>query len=162
MIAQADWAAVRHSLRMYTWLILAGSVPLSIALALGSETIVRLIYQHGAFTHKDTVLVAQVQAMYVLQIPFYTLHILFVRLISSLKANHVLVWGTLINCVLNVMYDYVLLQWIGLPGIALANTAVYCAKLIFVAGVGYWLLNNREQAALRASQQLVTTASGAD
>ena len=162
MVAHADWAGVRHSLRMYTWLILAGSIPLAVALALGSETIVRLVYQHGAFTHDNTVLVARVQAMYVLQIPFYTLHILFVRLISSLKANHVLVWGTLINCVLNVVFDYLLLRWFGLPGIALANTAVYGAKLIFVAGMGYWLLNQREQMAARASETPVIAVSTAD
>jgi putative peptidoglycan lipid II flippase len=145
MIARADWRGVRHSLKTYAILILVGSVPLVIALALGSEQIVSLIYRRGAFSAEDARLVAQVQTMYVLQIPFYTLHILFVRLISSLRGNKVLVWGTLINCVLNVVFDYLLLRFMGLPGIALANTAVYLAKLIFVAVVGYWLLARRER-----------------
>jgi putative peptidoglycan lipid II flippase len=146
MIARADWRGVRHSLRTYSAIILVGSIPLAIGLALGSRQIVSLIYQRGSFSEADAQLVAQVQAMYVLQIPFYTLHILFVRLISSLRGNKILVWGTLINCGLNVLFDYLLLRAMGLPGIALANTAVYFAKLIFVAAVGYWLLARAEQA----------------
>lgn len=144
LVAQSNWRALRHSLRSYTLLILAGSIPLTIGLALASEPIVRLVYQRGAFGEADALLVARIQAMYVLQIPFYTLHILFVRLISAMRANHLLLWGTLINCVLNVVFDYLLLRLIGLPGIALANTAVYLAKLIFVAAVGYWLIGKRE------------------
>lgn len=147
MVARGEWGGVRHALRSYTWLILAATVPLSLALALGSELIVRVVYERGAFGAEDTALVARVQAMYMLQLPFYTLHILFVRLISALRANRVLLWGTLINLVLNVAFDLVLLRLIGLPGIALANTAVYAAKLAFVAAAGLWLLRRAEEAA---------------
>lgn len=145
MVAKADWKGVRHSLRTYTWLILGATIPVSLALAFGSQLLVSLVYERGAFTDADTALVAQVQAMYMLQIPFYTLHILFVRLISSLRANKLLMWGTLINFVLNIIFDYVLLQLMGLPGIALANTAVYAAKMTFVVVAGYWALRLRER-----------------
>jgi putative peptidoglycan lipid II flippase len=146
MIAKADWEGVRHSLQTYIKLVIAVTLPLSALLFFASEPIVRLVYERGAFTASDTALVAQVQAMYVLQIPFYTLHIVFVRLISSLRANSFLMWATLINTVFNIVFDYLFIQLMGLPGIALANTVVYAVKLAFVGTVGYWLLGRmREQ-----------------
>jgi putative peptidoglycan lipid II flippase len=141
MIARADWEGVRHSLHTYIKLVLAATLPLSALLFFASEPIVRLIYERGAFTAADTAIVAPIQAMYVLQIPFYTLHIVFVRLISALQANKFLMWATLINVIVNIVFDYLLIQLMGLPGIALANTVVYAVKLAFVGAVGYWLLN---------------------
>ena len=68
MVAKDDWPGIRHTLKRYYVLIFGTSVPVTIALILTAEPLVRLIYQRGAFTAHDTHLVAQVEALLALQI----------------------------------------------------------------------------------------------
>jgi len=77
--------------------------------------------------------------MYVLQVPFYTLGILFVRLISSIQANYILMWGTVISFILNITLDYLLMRILGVAGIALSTTLVYMTSCVFL-----WVMLHRK------------------
>jgi putative peptidoglycan lipid II flippase len=132
MTATSDWAKVRHTLALYAKLVLIVATPVTIMLVVLSEPIVRILFEHGAFTSKDTSLVAEVQSLYLLQIPFTNVSILLVRFISSLKANHIIMWGTAISCVVNAVLDYILLQLMGIPGIALSTSIVYLINFCFL------------------------------
>jgi putative peptidoglycan lipid II flippase len=133
MIAANDWDGVRHSLWTYTTLVFVVTVPLTIALFAFSEPLVALLYQRGAFTETDTALVGWVQSMYVIQLPFFTVTVLFVRLISSMRANHILTWSASISVVLNIALDYLLASIMGVAGIALATSIVYIVAFLFVS-----------------------------
>ncbi len=133
MVAERDWAAIQHTLKTWTWLILAATIPLTIGLVAFSQPLVRLMFERGAFTAEDTAIVGQVQAMLALQIPFYSLGILYVRLISSLKANHILMYGTVVSFVLNVSGNYVLKDIFGVAGIALATAIVYVVSFVYLS-----------------------------
>lgn len=133
MIAAGDMAAVRHTLRTYCRLIVAVTVPVTVGIVLFSDDIVRIIFERGAFTAADTHLVSRIQALFALQIPFYVLSILLVRLISALKANHLLMIGTALSFVINLSMNYILKQMMGVAGIALSTTLVYICSLAFLA-----------------------------
>ncbi len=133
MVAERDWAAIQHTLRTYTWIILAATIPLTIGLVAFSRPLVGLLFERGAFTAADTAIVGDVQAMLALQIPFYSLGILYVRLISSLKANRILMYGTVISFVLNIAGNYILKDILGVAGIALATAIVYVVSLIYLS-----------------------------
>lgn len=135
MVATTDWGAVRYSLRTYRRLILWLSIPFTLLVFTFSRPLVALLFQRGKFTEADTLVVSQVQAMYILQVPFHTLGILYVRLISSLQANHILMWGTLISFILNFALDYALMQVFGVAGIALSTTIVYVVSCGFLAAM---------------------------
>ena len=62
MVAEQDWAKVRHTFRTYALLIVGATLPLVAIFTIFSEPIIRLLYQRGAFTAQDTVLVSQIQA----------------------------------------------------------------------------------------------------
>src|SRR5215831_13498097 len=81
MTAQQDWRALRHTLRTYSRLVLAGSLLVTAVVVFFSAPLVWLLFQGGAFSESDTRLVTQIQAFYVLQVPFYFLSTLKVRLI---------------------------------------------------------------------------------
>lgn len=125
MVAVNDWAGVRHTFRIYARLILLFSVPVTALLFLFSEAITGLLFERGAFSVGDTRLVGQVQAFYVLQIPFYMLAILGVRLISAIARNDILMRISFINLVVNIIGNYLLMSYIGVAGIALSTTLVY-------------------------------------
>jgi putative peptidoglycan lipid II flippase len=149
MVAVNDWQGVRHTLATYTRLILLVTLPLTLLLVYFSEPLTRLLFQRGAFTDADTLLVSRVQALFVLQIPSLSLGIMVVRLISALKANHVLMWGTVLNLSLNVMLNYALMQRLGVEGLALSLSLMHVVSTAYLVFMAWRSMAAAEQEAKR-------------
>jgi putative peptidoglycan lipid II flippase len=132
MVARRAWNEIRHTLKRYLVWIAATSVPLTLAAIVWSEPLTRLMFQRGAFGATETAAVAPVQALYFIQIPFYLMGILLVRVISSLKANHLLAYGSAISVVINLLLNYALMNVMGIKGIALSTSLVYVASFCFL------------------------------
>ncbi len=133
MAAGKDWEGIADTLKKYSLLILQISIPVTLLLMYFSESLIRLLFERGAFTDRDTLVVGQIQAMYALQIPFYILSIMKVRLISSLKYNQLLFYGTLISFPLNIVLNYTFMQFMGVSGIALSTACVYLVSNMFLS-----------------------------
>ena len=125
LIGVGDWTSIRRLLKKYSLLILLVTVPITLLLIIVSESLASLLFQRGEFGETDIQLVGQIQAVYGLQIPFYVVGILFVRLISAGKVNHILMVGSFLNLLLNVVLNYLFMQYWGVVGIALSTTCVY-------------------------------------
>lgn len=143
MVARAEWNALRRTMRFYSLLIAATTIPLTIALAWLSEPIVRILFERGAFTAADSALVGDVQRMFVLQIPFYLLAILGVRLVSALGKNQVISTVAAINVVLNVVLNLILSRYYGVAGIALSTSIVYAVSCTLVFVSLAWMTRER-------------------
>ena len=136
MVIVMDWDGLRHTLLTYSSGLLMVTLPLTLALIYYSEPVVAVLFQRGAFTEADTNLVGRVQAMLLLQVPLCIVSMLFVRLVSAFKANHLMLWGNVINLSLCITLTYVLMQRFGVVGIALATSLMYfisCCFLVFVS-----------------------------
>jgi putative peptidoglycan lipid II flippase len=125
MLAQNDWIAARRILARYLKLIFLTAIPATLLLVIFSEPLVRLLLQRGAFTEQDTKIVAGVQALGALQIPFYLGGILVVRMLSAFKANKLIMWIAFINMIVNISTDYLLMKFYGVAGISLSTSVVY-------------------------------------
>ncbi|WP_088889151.1 murein biosynthesis integral membrane protein MurJ [Leptolyngbya ohadii] len=132
MIASHDWQGVNRSLRSCLKLIFWVTVPCMLVLILGAEPIVRLLFQRGEFTAIETHLVAQILAAFALQIPFYVACILITRLLISLNLQHILMWGSAFNLLMNISLNYLFMQWFGIWGIALSTSCVYLFSFLYV------------------------------
>ena len=132
MVARKQWAELRRTTRVYTGLILALTIPVTVLLFVFSEPLVRVLFERGAFSAADTAVVSKVQAFFALQIPFFLVGTLYVRLTSALRRNDVLLWGTGISVVVNVGLNLVFIRWLGVPGIALSTSAVYLIAMLFL------------------------------
>jgi len=124
LVVSGDWKGIREDLRHYSLLILLTLIPLALLISYFSLPLVRLGFQRGVFTPQDTRLVSHVQACFTLQIPFYTLWVLYLRLISALKMNSQIFLVFSANVVLNFVLDIVLAKYLGVAGIALSTTLV--------------------------------------
>lgn len=133
MAAASDWEGCRHTLKRYTLLILSVSVPCTVALMLFSNFLVRTLFQRGAFTSLDTAVVGRVQACYAIQIPFYIGSMLFVRFISSVRRNDVLMYASAINLVLDVVLNLLLMRVWNVAGIAVSTSIVYVVSFLIVS-----------------------------
>lgn len=134
MVADKDWTGIRSTMKRYLGLIFIVTVPTTVVLCLFSRSIVEVLLQRGSFTAQDTHIVAQVQAMYALQVPFYITGILVVRLVSSMQLNHILMWASGFNLVINILLNYLFMQWLGVQGIALSTSCVYIFSFLYVFG----------------------------
>lgn len=143
MVALGDWDNIRHTLLTYARLIVLVTLPLTFALIYFSEPLVRLLFQRGAFVEADTKLVAWVQALYLLHVPVFVLGMLSVKLISALKANQALMWGSGVNLVVNIGCSYLLMQWMGIAGIALSISLMYLVSCSYLMVVSLHLLKKK-------------------
>jgi putative peptidoglycan lipid II flippase len=125
MVATRDWGGCRHTLKTYARSITLVTVPITAALVVLSEPLIRVIFQRGAFTAADTRIVGRVLAFLSLQIPFYMLAQIGVRLISALKRNSTLMVIAGVNMVLNIVFNLILMRYWGVAGIALSTSFVY-------------------------------------
>ena len=132
MVACQNWAEVHDTLKHYLRLVILTTVPLTALLIVFAEPIVRVLFQRGSFTAEDTQLVAQIQSFYALQIPFYIANILVVRLITSMQKNHILIWVSGFNLLINITFNYLFMQWLGIKGIALSTSCVYIFSFFYV------------------------------
>lgn len=131
MVACEDWAGVRYTLQRFLFLIFLVTVPLTGFLFLFSESIIQVLFQRGSFTNEATRLVAQIQAFYALQIPFYIAGILIVRLISSIQLNQILMWTAVFNLIINISLNYLFTKYMGVSGIALSTSIVICFSFCY-------------------------------
>ncbi len=145
LVAREDWQGIRRAVRVNMRIIILATVAITAALYFGSEFIVRTLFERGAFGPADTKIVAAVQRMCVLQVPFYVARVLMMRLISSLQGNSILLWSAGLSMIVNVALDYVLMREMGIAGIALSTTGVYLFSFVFC-----WIALNRRMAQMSA------------
>ena len=79
-VATRNWPELRQTLARSRWAVLLAMIPLAVILFIFSRPLTSVVLQRGAFRAESTEAVAWVQAMYAIQIPFYTLSILYVRI----------------------------------------------------------------------------------
>ena len=132
MVATGDWPGLRHTFRTYSWLIVALTVPVSLLIGIFSTDLVRLLFERGQFTAADTAIVARVQSLYALQIPFYVLSMVGVRLLSAMQSNRAVMIIFMASFVVNVIGNLVFMRWWGLSGIALSTSVVYLLSMLLV------------------------------
>ena len=54
------------------------------------------------------------------------------RLISAMRANHILMWGAVLNVVVNFLADYFLMNIFGIVGIAFSTSLVYFLSFTYL------------------------------
>jgi putative peptidoglycan lipid II flippase len=124
-VAARRFGEMGASLRRHAVQLAAAGLAAAAVIALLSKPVVRLLFQHGSFVAADTARVATIQAFYAFQIPGYLAGIVAARCLNALGRDRVILVVSAANFVLNLTGDWILLRWIGLPGIALSTALVY-------------------------------------
>lgn len=143
MVAANDLGGVRHFLKQYTRIILTVTVPFVLVMIFLSRPIIRLFFQHGAFSAADTDLVVQVQIFYLIRIPFSTCLVLVTRSLTALKANHFMTVMSVGSFVLNILLNYVLMTKYGIAGITLSTSICSMVILLCLSLALHRLLQKR-------------------
>lgn len=152
LAAAGDSGGLRRTLWTYCGLIALVTVPTTLLLILLSDGLVYLLFQRGEFSTEDAGMVAAVQVLYLLQIPFFSVGILAVRLISALRANRVLMWSSAMNLLVSAVLTYTLIQWLSVAGIALATSLTYVLSMVYLLVMASRLITRMEQSRFSPSR----------
>jgi putative peptidoglycan lipid II flippase len=161
MVATEDFAQCRRTLRTYRWLTIGLTVPITILLIAFSRPLVTLLYQRGAFSAADTAIVSRVQVMLSIQIPFYALSMLHVRLISAMKRNDLLLYGAGINLTFDVIFNLICMKYWGISGIALATSFYYIVSCTYIVIAAQRILANAGMQPAPAASSAMAAAAAA-
>lgn len=152
LVALGDYAAIRHTLRTYTRWVLLAAVPATLVFIAASQWLVRVLFERGAFTAEDTVLVSTIQRMYLLQIPFYVLGVVGVRLLVAMSRNHLVTIMSVVNLLVNVVGNLVFMRWFGVSGIALSTSLVYVVSMSMILWLVHVHLDGMSRASVPAAR----------
>jgi putative peptidoglycan lipid II flippase len=124
--SREDWNAFRSTIATGLQLISFLLVPASAAAAVLATPIVRLLYQHGHFTHDDTPIVASCLAAFALGLTFNGTMLMLNRGFFSLQSPWIPSWVAFGNLGLNAVFDAVFYR-LGIWGIPLSTSLVNIA-----------------------------------
>ncbi len=135
-IETRNYTALKHTLITYSKIIILLSVSITLVGILLSEKLIAILFERGAFVREDTIVVSEIMRYSLLQVPFYVLGTLFARAISAMSGNKFLLYGTIMSFILNAGFNFILMEKMGVSGIALSTSIVYLVATIFL----YWIL----------------------
>lgn len=124
LLSQKEVHYCLHSFHRLTLWLLIGSFILIIPFVIGSDSIVQLLYQRGAFTSNATEIVMPIQQVYLMQLPFALISMLCIRTLIATENNKIV---SILSGVA-VLIQAGLAWWLGMEygalGIALAAMIV--------------------------------------
>jgi putative peptidoglycan lipid II flippase len=147
LVATGDRSAVKHILKVYSILILLVTVPATLLLIYFSPAIVSVLFEGRAFLSQDTLRVAAIQRLFLLQLPLHVLGLLFVSLLWAMRANWVFLVINPACLLVKVCLNNVLISQYGVAGIGLATTITYSIScVLLLLAVARLMKNERANA----------------
>jgi putative peptidoglycan lipid II flippase len=122
--ALEDRAKTFRELKKLLFYILIGSSIVVVIMILLSTPTISLVFERNAFTSSDTVIVSGIQKMYLLQIPTYIIGIIMVRFLTAINKNNFMVIAAILTVILNIAFNYILIEKMGVEGLALGTSIV--------------------------------------
>jgi len=135
MAALHQWAALRRiTLHLMLVSMLLASA-LSTILFVLSTPIVRFLFQGDHFTAADTLAVAHLQALSVLQLPLAVGSAILARILVLLQLKKLLIYISAGSVFLGLLLNYILMKPYGISGIAIATVVGQALVLIVLIAV---------------------------
>ncbi len=89
-----------------------------------SHDIISILFERDNFTSHDTSVVALIQQLLLLHVPFYLCTRILVKFLTSINKNTFMAWASLLNLIVNLIMNFVLIKIMGVYGLALSTTIV--------------------------------------
>lgn len=151
MAALDEWSALKRTVLNSMLVSMAVLAVISIVVAILSKPLVQILFQRGEFTAADTLAVAHLQSLLVLQLPFVVGSAILMRVIVLLKLRQMLVFVSICSVILTVALNTVFTKHHGVAGIAIATTVAQGAILVALTFLVFRSLNRlcRVESAVR-------------
>ncbi len=129
---EKKFTAMADDYRKGIRLILVVNVPAAAGLALLSEPIIRVLFQHGQFDAAATREMTPLLALFAVGMPFFSMVNLTVRAFYSVKDTTTPVRVAMVDFVVNLGLSLSLMHWLGARGLVLASTAAIIVQTVLL------------------------------
>lgn len=115
--------AFKELFKILKILFLAGLV-LNGLIYVYSVDIISLLFERNEFTAEDTKIVARIQQIIIIYVPFYLCGNLLGKFLTSINRNSFMAWVSLYNLIANVVLNIIFVRYYGVYGLAMSTTIV--------------------------------------
>jgi len=128
-------------------ILFIGTMVFSIMAIFATDYFVQLFFERREFTPEDTALVSVIQKIILAYIPFTIAGMVIVNFLTSINKNAIMAYVSFGALVINIILDYILMQYYGIFGIAICTTVVVIIKNLVL--FGYILKLRRQEEILK-------------
>ncbi|MBE9029075.1 murein biosynthesis integral membrane protein MurJ [filamentous cyanobacterium LEGE 11480] len=125
-----NWDELRSRVRQGVLITAVAMLPLGAVMLALSQPIVRLVYERGVFNPEASALVASVLAAYAFGMFVYLSRDILVRVFYALGDGNTPFRISIVNIFFNALFDYILVERFGVPGIVLATVGVNIVSML--------------------------------
>lgn len=136
-VADKDLFAMKETMVSSLTMVFALTIPATVGLILLSQPIIRLIYQHGAFTAADTRATAEALACYALGLLAYSANKVLVPAFYALDKTKIPVIASFMAIAVNVLIVILTIDSYQHRAIALATSGTMLLNFLFLMSVLY-------------------------
>ena len=129
---EQKFTAMAEDYRKGIRLILVINVPAAVGLALLSEPIIRVLFQHGQFLSADTRAMTPLLMLFAVGMPFFSMVNLTVRAFYAVKDTATPVRVAMVDFVVNLALSLSLMRWLGAAGLVLASTTAIIVQTLLL------------------------------
>lgn len=140
MVSKNHLVEARRELSLFLLFATFVSVPISAMLYIWAEPIIRLAFEGGTFGSDSTVIVTSVMQYSVAQLPFLICNTLLLKFATATKHAIAISAMAVVGLLVNIISSMILMQYMGVAGIALGMTLSMLASTVLLTLV---LVKNR-------------------
>ena len=102
-----------------------------------SDDIVRMLFERKEFTSDNTFIVANIQKIGLLYIPFYICTAICVKFLTAINKNKFMAWVSFWNLILNLILNFILIRFFGIYGLAMSTAVMFIVSSFIYVGFTY-------------------------
>jgi putative peptidoglycan lipid II flippase len=140
MVSKNHLVEARRELSLFLLFATFVSVPISAMLYIWAEPIIRLAFEGGTFGSDSTIIVTSVMQYSVAQLPFLICNTLLLKFATATKHAFAISAMAVVGLLVNIISSMMLMQYMGVAGIALGMTLSMLASTVLLTLV---LVKNR-------------------
>ena len=112
-------------------------------LSLFFRQLIKILFERGAFHNSDTVIVANIQSLYLLFVPLFVVSMICMRVINALENTSIYLLGNSMLLVMNIILNLYLIPLYGIIGAPLATLISYGLITLFWVYISNRLIVNK-------------------
>lgn len=117
--------------------VFIGGLLFSALVFIFSNNIIEFLFEKNEFTSEDTLLVANIQRIILIYIPFYLCGNILVKFLTSINKNKFMAWQSFYRLAANIILNILLIREFGIYGLALSTTIVITINSILYLAYTY-------------------------
>lgn len=119
-------------------------IPLTIILVFDNNVIINIIYRRGKFGYNESIMTGQILSYLSISLFLFSIYGIINKIYYSVGMVKVLLFITIVSCIIKIAFNYLLVQFMKQNGLALSSTISYIFLFVtssIIINKKYYLIN---------------------